>query len=165
MKKKNWFLIVIIVVVSSPIRGLLLRQLTEIREITNVENPVLVIADIGTVKVNTYIPEDELHNIQPGQTATAHISALDTSFQDKLTEVASAADPSSRTFVVKVEIPNPKLLIRPGMGAEIKLSSKESHPALTVPDEAVLHKTNEKSYMKIQACRAATLILQLNGKI
>jgi RND family efflux transporter MFP subunit len=77
------------------------------------------------------------------------ISALDTSFQGKVTEIGSAADPSSRAFTVKVEVPNPKLLIRPGMVAEIKLSSKESHPAITVSAEAVLHNTNEESYVYV----------------
>jgi membrane fusion protein, multidrug efflux system len=133
----------------SPISGVLLKKLAETGEITSVGNPVLVIADINTVKVNAYIPENELHNIQLGQTATVHISALDTSFQGKVTVVGSAADPSSRAFTIKVEVPNPKLLIRPGMVAEIKLSSKESRPVLTVPAEAVLHDTNDESYVYV----------------
>ena len=134
---------------SSPINGVLLEQLAEKGEITSVGNPVLVIADISRVKVNAYIPENELHNIQLGQTAIAQISALDTSFQGKVIEVGSAADPSSRAFTIKVEVPNPKLLIRPGMVAEIKLSSKESHSALTIPAEAVLHNANEESYVYV----------------
>ena len=133
----------------SPISGVLLKKLAETGEITGVGNPILVIADISTVKVNAYIPENELHNIQLGQNATVEISALDTSFQGKVTEVGSAADPSSRAFTVKVEVPNPKLLIRPGMVAEIKLSSKQNHPALTVPAEAVLHNPNEESYVYV----------------
>jgi len=133
----------------SPINGVLLKKLAETGEIVSVGNPILVIADISTVKVNAYIPENELHNIQLGQTATVEISALDTSFQGKLTEVGSAADPSSRAFTVKVEVPNPKFLIRPGMVAEIKLSSRESHPAITIPAEAVLHNTNEESYVYV----------------
>jgi len=133
----------------SPIGGVLLAQLAEKGEITSVGNPVLVIADISRVKVNAYIPENQLHNIQLGQTATVQISALDTSFQGKITEVGSTADASSRTFTVKVEVANPKLLIRPGMVAEITLSSKESRPVLTVPAEAVLHDSNEDSYVYV----------------
>jgi RND family efflux transporter MFP subunit len=135
--------------IYSPVSGVLLQKLAETGEITGVGNPILVIADISTVKVNAYIPENELHNIQLGQQATVEISALDTSFQGKVTEVGSAADPSSRTFTIKVEVSNPKLLIRPGMVAEIKLSSKESHPAITVSAEAVLHNTNEESYVYV----------------
>jgi RND family efflux transporter MFP subunit len=133
----------------SPMSGVLLKRIAEKGEITSVGNPVLVIADISTVKVNAYIPENELHNIQIGQTATVQITALDTSFQGKVAEVGSAADPASRTFTIKVEVPNPKLLIRPGMVAEIKLSSKESHTAITVPAEAVLHDINEESYVYV----------------
>jgi RND family efflux transporter MFP subunit len=135
--------------IYSPITGVLLKKLAETGEITGTGNPILVIAEISKVKVNAYIPENELHNIQFGQKATVEISALDTSFQGKITEVGSAADPSSRAFTVKLEVPNPKLLIRPGMVAEIKLSSKESHPAITVSAEAVLHNTNEESYVYV----------------
>jgi membrane fusion protein, multidrug efflux system len=133
----------------SPVSGVLLKKLAETGEVTGVGNPILVIADISTVKVNAYIPENELHNIQLGQKATVEISALDTSFQGKIIEVGSAADPASRAFTVKVEVPNPKSLIRPGMVAEIKLSSKESHPAITIPAEAVLRNTNEESYVYV----------------
>lgn len=133
----------------SPITGVLLKKLAETGEITSIGNPILIIADISTVKVNAYIPENELHNVQLGQKTTVNISALDTSFEGKVTEVGSAADPSSRAFTIKVEVPNPKLLIRPGMVAEIKLLSKETHPSITVDAEAVLHNTNEESYVYV----------------
>jgi RND family efflux transporter MFP subunit len=133
----------------APINGVLLKRLAETGEVTSVGNPVLVMADISTVKVNAYIPENELHNIRLGQTAEVGIPALDTSYQGKITEVGSAADPASRAFTVKVEVPNTKLLIRPGMVAEIKLSSKESRSILTIPAEAVLHSTNGENYVYV----------------
>jgi RND family efflux transporter MFP subunit len=133
----------------SPIAGVLLQKLAETGEITGVGNPVLVISDISTVKVNAYIPENELHNIRLGQTASVHITALDTSYQGKVIEVGSAADPTSRAFTIKVEVLNPKLLLRPGMVAEIKLSSKESHSLITIPTESVLRNTNGKTYVYV----------------
>lgn len=131
----------------SPISGVLLRKLGEVGEITGVGTPLFIISDISKVKVNAYIPEGELHRIRLGQTAEVTISALDAAYNGKVIEVGSAADPTSRAFTVKIELPNPKNLIRPGMIAEVKLPSEHQTDILALPVEAVLHGLDNQSYV------------------
>ncbi len=57
-------------------------------------------------------------------------------FTGKVTEVGSTADAASRAFTIKISLHNPKLLIRPGMIAEVTLASNQSK-ALVLPTEAV----------------------------
>ncbi len=133
----------------APISGVLLRKLAETGEITGVGNPVLVISAISTVKVNAYIPESEIQKIKLGQPAVVQISALDSSFNGRVVEVGSAADPNSRAFTVKIELANPHLYIRPGMIAEVKLPTRQNKSVLAVPAEAVLRDTDDQSYVFI----------------
>lgn len=131
----------------SPISGVMLKKLSEVGEITGVGTPLFVVSDIRTVKVNAYIPESELHNIKLGQQAKVLVSSLSETFTGKVTEVGSAADAASRAFTIKIALENPKLLIRPGMIAEVKLSSNQNKDALVLPTEAVLHDLDNQSYV------------------
>jgi membrane fusion protein, multidrug efflux system len=132
-----------------PFSGVLLRKLCEVGEITGVGIPQFVVSDIRKVKVSAFIPENELHLIRIGQEARVVISALNETFNGKIVEVGSAADPASRSFTLKIELDNPKLLIRPGMIAEVTIACDEKSEVLTIPAEAILHDVDNQSYVYI----------------
>lgn len=131
----------------SPIEGILLKKLAETGEITGVGLPLFVVSDIRKIKVSAFIPENELHKIKTGQKAGVHISSLSDTFYGKITEVGSAADAASRAFSVKIEIDNPKLLIRPGMIAEVKIIPDDVLKVLAVPAGSILHDYNDQSFV------------------
>lgn len=84
--------------------------------------------EITDVQVNqasdehTYIPENQLRQIRIGQEAQVLVGALGETFTGKVTEVGGSADVTTRAFTVKIEVPNPKHNIRPGMIAEVQLA-------------------------------------------
>jgi len=131
----------------SPIDGVLLKKLCETGEITGVGIPLFVVSDIRKIKVSTFIPENELHNIRIGQNATVLVSSLDKSFDGRIIEVGSAADAASRAFSVKIEVANNEMLIRPGMIAEVKITTEQEKEVSVIPVEAVLHDFNGQSYV------------------
>lgn len=133
----------------APFSGVLLKRLAEVGEITGVGIPLFVVSDIRKIKVTAFIPEDELHSIKLGQDAEVTVSSLPGTCHGKITEVGSAADPASRAFTVKIEIDNPKLLIRPGMIAEVSIESDAGKNILTIPMEAIQHDPANLSYVYV----------------
>jgi RND family efflux transporter MFP subunit len=131
----------------SPITGVMLKKLGEAGEITGVGIPVFAVSDIRKIKVNAFIPENELHYIKIGQTAEVIVPALDKRYEGRITEVGSAADPASRAFSIRIEVDNEGLLIRPGMIAEVKIDAGQEKEMLAVPAVAVLHDFNNVSYI------------------
>lgn len=131
----------------SPISGVLLKKMGEVGEIVGVGTPLFVVSDIRKVKVNAYIPESELHAIKLGQSAAVTVSSLNEVFTGKVTEVGSAADAASRAFTIKIVLDNPRLLIRPGMIAEVKLAATQNSDVLVLPVESVLHDLDNQSYV------------------
>jgi RND family efflux transporter MFP subunit len=131
----------------SPISGVLLKKMAEVGEIIGVGIPFLAVSDIRTVKVSTFIPENELQSIKIGQKAIVRVSSLENTFGGKVTEVGSAADAASRAFTVKIELDNPGLLIRPGMIAEVKFVSDQKNEVLAIPVGSILHDLNNQSYV------------------
>jgi RND family efflux transporter MFP subunit len=133
----------------SPIAGVLLKKLCEAGEITGAGIPLFVVSDIRKVKVSAYIPENELHIIKIGQDARVLVSSLNETFNGRIIEVGSAADAASRAFSVKIEVENPKMLIRPGMIAEVNIVTGQDNEVIVVPVEAVLHDFNNQSFVYV----------------
>lgn len=133
----------------SPINGILLKKFTEVGEIIGAGIPLFVISDIQTVKVNASVPESDLSLIKSGQEASVYISALDSTFAGRITEIGSLADAATRAFTVKIELKNPKLLIRPGMTAEVKLLSSKQTEIIVVPAGTILHDIDNSAFVYV----------------
>lgn len=133
--------------IYSPVDGVVLMRLAEPGEITGVGMPVLVVSEINKVKVNAFIPENDLYKIITGQDVQIRVSSLDTIYHGRIIEVGSGADPASRSFPVKIEVENSGLLLRPGMIAEVYAESPDRRSVLIIPAEAVLHDFDNQSFV------------------
>lgn len=131
----------------SPIDGVLVKKLAEVGEITGVGIPVMVISDIHRIKINVFVPETEILDVSIGQTAEVIITSLDRTFEGRVIETGSYADPASRAFSVRIEIENPGMIIRPGMIAEVKIHTGDKKEITTLPVEALLRDLNGVSYV------------------
>jgi membrane fusion protein, multidrug efflux system len=132
-----------------PVNGVLLKKGTEVGEIIGTGVPLFVVSDINTVKVNASVPESELDKVRIGDVARVYISALDESFTGKVVEVGSVAEATTRSFLVKVELKNPGLLIRPGMTAEVRFTSSDKSEIIAIQGDAILHDADNTSYIFI----------------
>ncbi len=55
-----------------------------------------------------------------------------------MARTANALDPSSRTLLVEVHVPNPTSVLLPGMYAQVELRSIRAQPPLLVPSDAMI---------------------------
>ncbi len=100
--------------------------------------PAFVILDLDPVKVRAGIPEAEIGKVRPGARALVRIPSLDRQeFTGRVELVGVAADPASRTYPVRIAVPNPQHLLRAGMVAEVRIEGAVRVKALTLPGEAI----------------------------
>lgn len=103
-----------------------------------IEAAVVQMENISLVKATGYLPEREINELQVGMDADVKVDALpDQSFTGKIMVVNPRIDPTTRTFLVKVEIPNEDFVLKGNMFARVTIV-KEYREALTIPREAVL---------------------------
>jgi RND family efflux transporter MFP subunit len=133
----------------SPIKGVLLKKGTEVGEIVASGMPLFVLSDIQRVKVNAAIPETDLRHIKLGSEANVYFSSLDSSFKGTVVEVGSLAEQTTRSFPVKIEVKNQKLLIRPGMTAEIKIMPGLQKKIIALSGESVLREPDNSSFIYV----------------
>jgi RND family efflux transporter MFP subunit len=76
--------------------------------------------------------------VQKGQPAQVTVEGLPgKKFDGKVTRFSYALDEASKTMLAEVELPNPKLDLRPGMYATVKLGIERKENALVVPTDAL----------------------------
>ncbi len=59
-------------------------------------------------------------------------------FTGTVARTANALDPTSRTLLVEVHVPNADGALLPGMYAQVDLSSARANPPLLVPSDALI---------------------------
>jgi RND family efflux transporter MFP subunit len=100
---------------------------------------LVTLADFNTVRVQVAVPEMEASLVAKDQPVKVSVDGLPgRSFDGKVTRFAYALDDASKTMLAEVELPNPKLELRPGMYAIVKIGIERKPDALLVPADAVL---------------------------
>ena len=101
--------------------------------------PVFSIAELNPVKVRVGVPEADIGKVHQGATAEVSAPSLDgRCFNGKVAIIGVAAEPASRTYTVKILVPNPGPVLLAGMVAEARIFGPAKIHALTIPAEAVV---------------------------
>ena len=99
---------------------------------------IVQLAGLARVWVLAELTERQLGGAREGQAAEIRVDALPrAAFTGKVDYVYPQLDAASRTVQVRIEVPNEKGLLRPGMYTQVALET-EQREALTVPSEAVI---------------------------
>ncbi|MBI4326427.1 MAG: efflux RND transporter periplasmic adaptor subunit [Chloroflexi bacterium] len=103
------------------------------------QNAALVtLADFSTVRVQVAVPELEASLVAKDQPVKVSVDGIPgRSFDGKVTRFAYALDEASKTMLAEIELPNPKLELRPGMYAIVRIGLERKENALLLPVEAL----------------------------
>jgi RND family efflux transporter MFP subunit len=101
--------------------------------------PIFTVEDVRRYRLEASVNESDLHYVRTGQAVTVVISAFaDADLKGKVVEIVPAADPGSRSFLVKVELPADARL-RSGLFGRAQFSRGERQ-ALLIPHAAVVNR-------------------------
>lgn len=97
------------------------------------------VVDLSTVWLEGEVFERDLAGVRLGQQVTAEFEALPGEQRTgRITYIYPTLNPETRTARVRVELANPRLALKPGMYATIRVSGTGPESALSVPRSAVL---------------------------
>ena len=84
--------------------------------------------------------EQDLAQIRPGDAASIAVKAYPgRAFEGRVASVYPTVNAQTRTAKVRIEVPNPDLLLKTDMYATVEIAAPaDSAPVLAVPDSAVL---------------------------
>ncbi|MGA1998256.1 MAG: efflux RND transporter periplasmic adaptor subunit [Bryobacteraceae bacterium] len=124
----------------SPESGFVSSRSVQVGEMASPGRPVFQIVELDPVEITVGVPETDIHLVRLGQAAAVQVPASPgEAFAGTVRLINVAADPTTRTYMVRIRVPNPKHTLRVGMIAEAQIRSDRMLDAMTLPGESVVH--------------------------
>ena len=95
------------------------------------------------IRAQVYVPQDQAFGVKPGVEAVVRVPEIpDRTFPGKVTRIADALQPGTRTLLTEIDIPNPDGALTPGIYCTVELHIPRKTPILMVPAEAIIFNRN-----------------------
>ncbi len=93
----------------------------------------------NVIRTQVFVPQDAAFGLKPGIDAVVHVPEIpDRTFPGKVTRIADAIQPGSRTLLTEIDIPNPDGGLTPGIYCTIELHVPRKTPSFKVSADAVI---------------------------
>jgi len=99
--------------------------------------PVVRLSENNLLRLILPVPESAVPTVHLGQQVEVQVPTLHRGFPGKVARFASKLSVSTRTMDTEVDVPNPNLLLIPGMYAEVHLILDRRDSVITLPLLAV----------------------------
>jgi RND family efflux transporter MFP subunit len=109
----------------------------------------LMHADV--IRTQVFVPQDQAFGLGPGVDAVVRVPEIPgRTFPGKVTRIATALQPGSRTLLTEIDVPNPDGALNPGIYCTVELLIPRKTPSLIVPADAVVFNRNGLSVAVVE---------------
>ncbi|WP_051333809.1 efflux RND transporter periplasmic adaptor subunit [Mesorhizobium sp. WSM3224] len=124
--------------------GIVTTVSADVGQVVGAGTPVMTVAVDGEKEVSIAVPEMDIAGFRPGKEVKASFWSDDgLTLDGKVREVAGSADPQSRTFAVRVSLPNdPRVLL--GMTANVEATVDSKAQLVSIPLTAMAQKDGKQ---------------------
>jgi multidrug efflux system membrane fusion protein len=135
----------------SDVDGVVTAVDAEVGQVVAPGAPVVRVAKAGDKEIVIGIPEDKVDALRQVADVSVRLWANPKLvIPGKIREVSPVADPSTRTYAVKVAIPDSETGARLGMTALVQFASKTATPMIRVPLTALYHEQASTSVWLVE---------------
>lgn len=125
--------------IVAPFDGLVTEKKAEVGTLASPGMPIFTIEDLRRYRLQATVNESDLRYVRMGQQVPVQIDAIgDREMTGKVVEIVPAADPGSRSFLVKIELPSDPA-IRSGLFGRAYFPRGE-RSALLIPRVAMVQR-------------------------
>jgi RND family efflux transporter MFP subunit len=107
--------------------------------------PLVKLSENSRLRLILPVPESAVPTIHIGQQVMVQVQTLNRSFPGTVARFSDKVSLATRTMDTEVDVPNPGLVLIPGMYAEVNLTLEGHNHVVAVPVPAVEVGTNESS--------------------
>jgi len=126
-------------VVYAPVSGVVVKRHTLVGQWLGQGDPVVTLTVMNPIRVMVPVPERYVSRINKGDSAEVIFDALPgRTFKGVIDAIIPKADRAARTFPVRIEVPNPKAIIKAGMLGRTTLAVGNPHKAILIPKDALV---------------------------
>ncbi len=155
--------------IRAPFSGVVSERYVEVGMYVQAQSKVISIVQSGDLRLEMYVPEANIASVAPGADVTFEVAAYPgKTFHGTLRFLSGAVRQSTRDLVCEAVVPNKEGLLRPGMFADVALTTgTEKLPS--VPLSAVFERQDKKRVYVVSEGRLEERVLQagpeVNGRL
>jgi RND family efflux transporter MFP subunit len=149
--------------IHAPFAGVVTEKKADAGTLASPGMPIFTIEDTRSYRLEVTVDESELRLVRAGQVSPVTIGALgNVQLSGKVVQIVPAADPASRSFLVKVELP-PDVRLRSGLFGRARFSRGE-RSALLIPRTSLVERGQLQGVYVLDANQIAGLRYVTLGK-
>jgi RND family efflux transporter MFP subunit len=100
---------------------------------------MFTIMQSNVIRTQVYVPQDQAFGLASGVEADIRVPEIPgRTFPGKVTRLADALSPGTRTLLTEIDVPNPDEALSPGVYCTVELHIPRMVPSLIVPSEAIV---------------------------
>jgi RND family efflux transporter MFP subunit len=104
---------------------------------------MFIIMQSDVIRIQVHVPQDQAFGLGPGVDAVVRVPEIpDLTFPGKVTRIADALQPGTRTLLTEIDVPNPDGPLAPGIYCTVELHIPRKTPSLLVPADAIVFDSN-----------------------
>jgi RND family efflux transporter MFP subunit len=146
---------------TAPFDAIITRKLAEVGDLAFPGKPLLELEDPAALRLEAAVPEALLGRVRLGAKLAVRIPAMEQNLEGVVSEIEPAGDPDSRTFLVKIDLPEADGL-RSGQFGRVAVPVAETS-VLRVPASAVIQR-GQLEMVFIAANQQAQMRIVRTGK-
>ena len=125
--------------VRAPYAGSVARRLADegTTALVQPQTIVLVLQETGQLEAHASIPESQQAMVRTGDRAVLRVDGLPAPIEATVTAVSDSIDPETRTYLVRILVPNADRALKAGVFAPVEIFPGQRADALLVPVQAV----------------------------
>ncbi len=144
-------------IIVAPFDGFIVEKMMNEGEMATTMPPsnIFHLVDTSRIKIECGITEGKKKSIKVGEEVLIEVDAYpDDVFTGKITTVNPKVDADSRTFKIKIELPNPVFRLEIGMFTRMKIIEHKSKGALLIPQRVIVEDNESKKVFVVVNSRA-----------
>ena len=128
----------------APRSGVIIQKNITVGDVVNPSQPLYVVADLSQVWLDIAVYDKDLEKVKEGDSIVFHSDSLPNSeFKGQISYIQPATGEGVRTFLARAVLPNPKLILKPGMFGQIKITGTNRVLKPYLSDKAIQKVGNE----------------------
>jgi RND family efflux transporter MFP subunit len=149
--------------IVAPFAGVITRKLADVGDLAAPGKPLIEIEDPSALQMEADVPDGIAANIQQGSRLAIRVGSADAELTGVVREIAPVADPNSRTFHVKLDLP-PTAGLMPGQFARLAVPVGDSR-TIRVPAAAVIQRGQMELVFVVVNGKAQLRIVRIGKRV
>ncbi len=151
--------------ITAPFAGIVGLRHVSVGDFVQAGTELVSLVEINPLKVDFRVGEVYLPQVSRDQEITLTVDAFpDRSFTGKVFAIEPQVDVSGRAVVIRASLPNPELMLRPGLFSRVDLIVDAAARAVLVPEDSVVPRGEQHFVYRLDGDRAVLTEVELGKR-